>query len=424
MYLKLSTALFSAYVAGEDFEIGSKVFTQLQWVGVEYVYLIKESVDYNFSFNGNRIYISGHQVTADATQFEGRRRTNPDYFYVADPSRGDLRRLKIDSTGVVATRAFLAGFSKTMTQWDNMENELAEIASRVPVGRCGSCGCDIFEESEMHTNPTRSGGVLCSECHRRMVERGIKQYSYKPEPEFYGEGEFHVGIEVELEDVGCSEDIDRVAYLVTKEMDGFCYCKSDSSINDGFETVTHPFTLEYERENGLVEKMLTKLKEYGMDGGRDAHINSCGVHVHMSLNGLTDPQIFRIMTFCGINSEFVKEISHRTNMSHMSSYASMSFLEDPDRVYSVASCRGGLGHSTAFNFSDHTIEFRIFNSTTNYDELMSFIEFTYALRFFSQEVEDLDNYDVATFTQFAKEKEYNCLIKSIKETREGATLCA
>ena len=64
---------------------------------------------------------------------------------------------------------------------------------------CGRCGERIWIEDDDR--------VLCYDCHRRHRSRySINDYSYKPDPIFYGSDTLFMGVEIELDEGGESDN--------------------------------------------------------------------------------------------------------------------------------------------------------------------------------------------------------------------------
>ena len=86
--------------------------------------------------------------------------------------------------------------------------------------------------------------VYCETCYHQKMG-GIHDYSYKPDPIFYGDGDRFLGVELEIDGGGeigwKAEDILDIANWKDEHM----YCKHDGSLDDGLELVTHPMTLGY-----------------------------------------------------------------------------------------------------------------------------------------------------------------------------------
>ncbi len=78
----------------------------------------------------------------------------------------------------------------------------------------------------------------CSECYHKITNRAIKNYSYKPETIFYGEGNLFYGIELEIDKGGeYDENAQKIIDIANKDAERI-YCKHDGSIDSGFEIVS------------------------------------------------------------------------------------------------------------------------------------------------------------------------------------------
>ena len=78
------------------------------------------------------------------------------------------------------------------------------------------------------------------------------------------------------------------------------YCKHDGSLDDGFEIVTHPMSLEYHINEMPWCEVLGKAQQLGY---RSHQANTCGLHVHVSRKAfgetevLQDAAIARVLFF-------------------------------------------------------------------------------------------------------------------------------
>lgn len=117
----------------------------------------------------------------------------------------------------------------------------------------------------------------CYEEHRD--DRVIHDYYYKPTPIFYGEGSRFFGVELEVDEGGEINGNAEKVIDIANEKNYLVYCKHDGSLNDGFELVTHPMTLEFHQKNMPWEEMLMELK--GLDY-LSHQADTCGLHVHVN----------------------------------------------------------------------------------------------------------------------------------------------
>ena len=121
----------------------------------------------------------------------------------------------------------------------------------------------------------------------------INQYSYRPAPEFAyrrnerPESTLTIGVELEVDhDYGdTTYDRHAVAQAVTDAAEGRVYCKSDASIDNGFEIVTHPGSLAYHTYQFRWANLMRICTKAGM---KSHDTETCGLHFHVGRSGLGD----------------------------------------------------------------------------------------------------------------------------------------
>ena len=87
----------------------------------------------------------------------------------------------------------------------------------------------------------------CESCFEDLEDE-IEDYSCKPTPIFYGDGKRYFGVELEVDDGGKDNDnAYRLKSIGNAQLETI-YIKSDGSLDDGFEIVSHPMTLDYHTE--------------------------------------------------------------------------------------------------------------------------------------------------------------------------------
>ena len=144
---------------------------------------------------------------------------------------------------------------------------------------CYDCG-RLLRHEDAHYENDDSYDARCYDCHcRHMDTRGIHDYCYKPEPEFYGDGSRFFGVELEIDNGGESnrkaDEIIRAANAAAEHI----YCKHDGSLNDGFEIVTHPTTLRYHLDTMPWAAVLTRAKSLAYVSHR---AGTCGLHIRVN----------------------------------------------------------------------------------------------------------------------------------------------
>lgn len=132
---------------------------------------------------------------------------------------------------------------------------------------CRNC----YEES--YTHCTRCGGLIsddetcyydeepyCSDCRDRLLSDEIHSYNYKPDPIFYAR---YYGVELEIDCGGeDSDSAGRLLFIGNREQE-LIYCKHDGSLDDGFEIVTHPMSLDWHLHQMPWEAILNKAVQMG-----------------------------------------------------------------------------------------------------------------------------------------------------------------
>ncbi len=178
-----------------------------------------------------------------------------------------------------------------------------------------------------------------------------------------------LGVELEVE---CKSDSGRhrgeLADVVAAAMAGFAVLKSDGSLNDGFEIVTAPATIEIHREEW------TK-RFYGksfIKGLRSWDAGTCGLHVHISRQPLSKLTQAKIVGFCNIeeNRTWMKKLAGRT-----SSYAEFKDVERLGKQWGSQSSRYRVVNVE----NDDTLEFRIFKGSLRPERLWRALEFVHSL---------------------------------------------
>ncbi|WP_222720063.1 amidoligase family protein [Actinokineospora xionganensis] len=151
-------------------------------------------------------------------------------------------------------------------------------------------------------------GDCCESCEESAEDSSewIFDYSYKPIPEFHGEGPLFLGAELEI--AVPSGDLHECADLAMSCLDELGYLKEDGSIGYGFEIVTHPMAYDWAIEQ-FPWAMLTKLREYGCYASVET-----GLHVHVSRAAFSSPcHVFRWMKFFYRNADRVTVIARRAS---------------------------------------------------------------------------------------------------------------
>ena len=223
-----------------------------------------------------------------------------------------------------------------------------------------------------------SDDPYCYDCYSdRQSDDYIHDYSYKPEPIFFGSGNLFLGVELEIDDGGKdNENAETLTDLANRACE-HVYIKSDGSLDDGLEIVTYPMSLEYHLHKMPWRQVMQKALELGYCSHRTG---TCGLHVHVNRSyfGDTveeqDETIGRVLYFVEHHWAELLRFSRRTEQQLKRWAARYGYKERPDEILDTAK-KGYGGRYTCVNiFNRDTIEFRIFRGTLKYNTLAATLQ--------------------------------------------------
>lgn len=214
----------------------------------------------------------------------------------------------------------------------------------------------------------------------------IHNYSYKPAPEMFGQGQYYLGFELEVECGSRGSNKYDTAEKVQSILGHRAYMKEDGSLEEGFEVVTHPHTLEAYNKD-FQWRFLNELQNMGY---KSWNTSTCGLHVHVSRTAF-DPvydnrtavsrkQVvlarqaheLRFMKLIYDNQRQVERIAGRS-----SSYS--SFDDKGSLVPKVKYGEQNNGRYAAVNTENHaTLEVRVFKGSLKETRVRSALEFVHA----------------------------------------------
>ena len=251
-------------------------------------------------------------------------------------------------------------------------------------GCCSDCG-----EIDLIDNLFYSEIDDASYCSRCLPNhRAIQNYSYKPAWEFncmpfeHGRPHLYMGIELEVENKMMTVDNEVAAQEMMDQLPAIC--KEDSSINDGFEIVLHPQTMAYAKhQEKIIDIALGYLRKNSFAGH-----NYGGMHVHLEKKAFSNLQVVKFVRLFSHNEEFWTIISQRKkgNLERWASFNNN--LPERDLTQHKGKYVKVVGNSVryaALNFTDATIEVRIFNSTIRTDRFFKNLEACQAAFDFSRD---------------------------------------
>jgi len=271
---------------------------------------------------------------------------------------------------------------------------------------CDDCG-DLVNCDEVCSRED-SDESYCTRCWRNQTPKVIREYSYKPTPEFFGKGDMFFGIELEVEKSESKTDKHEMATSIVNK---HWYFKSDGSLSNGFEIVTHPMSPDYIKENESDFKdMLIKLSSAGY---KSYDAGTCGLHIHISKKAFGTWHLYRFMKFFVDNRDFIVSISQRKK-EQLERWATIEEESHGSLIYKAKNKSGNSKRYLAINLqNDETVEIRIFRGTLKPSSFFKNIEFTSALFAFSRDEKEMT---IELFKEYiAKSNEYSLLKKFIKD---------
>ena len=221
---------------------------------------------------------------------------------------------------------------------------------------------------------------LCRQCYESNRGRDyIEDYFFKPEPIFYGSGKRFFGVELEVD---CGGEVDDNAAAVMRIGNGngleHIYCKHDGSLEEGFEIVTHPMTLDYHLDKMPWKAVLTRLKTLSY---LSHQANTCGLHIHVNRTSLgstyetKEETIARILYFFEKQWEELLKFSRRINRQLERWAARYGYKDKPKEILDHAKCGGNNGRYSCVNLENRaTIEFRMYRGTLKLNTIIATLQ--------------------------------------------------
>lgn len=238
---------------------------------------------------------------------------------------------------------------------------------------CERCGTLILQEDACYESDD-DDTPYCDHCHRE--NETIHNYYYKPEPIFYGSGPRYFGVELEVD--GGGEDYRNARTVLEKAnaQEEYAYCKHDGSLDNGFEIVTYPMSLEYQCNHMPWENVISSLKSMGYTSH---NAGTCGLHCHISRKALGDTYeeqentIARILYFMEKHWEELVIFSRRTQSQLERWAARYGYKDSPKEILKTA--KGGFGRYVCLNLNNEaTVEFRIFRGTLKKNTILATLQ--------------------------------------------------
>lgn len=292
---------------------------------------------------------------------------------------------------------------------------------------CQDCFEDYYRRCEscnriIHDNDVNWHYDLpyCDRCYDEIdSDDEIEEYSYKPTPLFRGDGKRYLGVELEIDEGGKDNDnAYRLKNIGNSQLENI-YIKSDGSLNEGLEIVSHPMTLDYHMNEMEWERVM---KEAVNLGYRSHQTSTCGLHIHVNRNAFGDNQseqeevISKILFFVEKNWNEIFKFSRR-NSYNMNRWSARYGFEKTGKEILDKAKNSSNGRYVAVNLNNyHTIEFRLFRGTLKHNTFIATLQMVNKICdvAISMSESEIDEMSWSEFVEEIVEKE---LIQYLKERK-------
>jgi hypothetical protein len=257
--------------------------------------------------------------------------------------------------------------------------------------------CSRWFAAEEDHDCWSSGRCMCNQCRYGGRYNPIRSYSYKPRPRFKGNDKHGLFLGMELEIfMDRSRDVTDVARSTQEILGKVAYLKSDSSISHGFEMVTHPMSYEYAMSEfpWRVLDHLEGLGSFATDGS--------GIHIHASRAGFAGAaHEYRWMIFLHRNAQMCQIMAQRVSEQWASFGGDQRKIAKDIATKKVSDTRR---YRAINQTNEHTIEVRIFKSSTDEQSVKSTIGLVHASIEYTRKIRSADVIKDAawTWSAFAK----------------------
>ena len=249
--------------------------------------------------------------------------------------------------------------------------EICESCSDRHYTRCTRCERLIHLDDAYYFDDSDCD-AYCYDCYQeeRAQRKFIHPYNYKPDPIFYGLGNRYLGVELEIDEGGESEENAAELLRIANEADELVYIKRDGSLAEGFEIVSHPLDLTSHMELMPWAAVMDAAVQMGY---RSHQTSTCGLHVHVNRDSLGSTQedqeaaIGRILFFLENHWYELLRFSRRTQRQ-MDQWAARYGRKDSPREQMEHVKKGFGDRYRCLNLCNAaTIEFRLFRGSLRYN---------------------------------------------------------
>lgn len=219
------------------------------------------------------------------------------------------------------------------------------------------------------------------------------------------------GVELEVE---CQRDRESIAEDISNWFDTNrsanerIFYEEDGSLSEGFEMISQPMGLDKHRE---IWKWVEQ-KEL-INGLRSHNTSTCGLHVHVSKEGLSSLTISKAVCFINnpSNVSLIRAIARRYNSGYCKA----------KHVTLANGNKNGDKYEMLNITKNSTLEFRIFRGSLNYNAIQAALEFSNAIINFvsATSMEDLNELMFLQFIYKPEQRMDTKFLRSYLEQRSS-----
>jgi hypothetical protein len=230
----------------------------------------------------------------------------------------------------------------------------------------------------------------CDNCYQEPET--IHDYSYRPDLIFHttnNEERLYFGMEIELE---CRDGRYEPAEYAGNRLEQYdlAYLKSDGSLNDGFEIVTHPMTHDFFKNEATEfwDTLATLRDRYKvMTWGA----STTGIHIHISRTGFNGgAHMHRFLNLVYSNEGLFSQIAGRSSsrwakfddvmeaVSYRDEFGNRSYKTYRGFSKKINDGRNTDRYSAVNTQNRDTLELRIFKSTTKPERIKAYMDLAHA----------------------------------------------
>lgn len=288
--------------------------------------------------------------------------------------------------------------------------------------RCECCGALVHDDDVYW----RGDYPYCSDCYEdEENDSFIHDYSFKPDPIFYKcsdeENIRYYGVELEIDNAGKDDENAQELDSIANRKECVLYIKTDGSLDEGMELVSHPCSLRYHREEFPWQDVMRRAVRLGY---RSHDTRTCGLHVHIGRNALGETYeqqedvISRIMFFFESHWNELFKFSRRSEETVERWAARHGYDDRPKEILEKAK-KSSKGRYACVNITNYsTVEIRLFRGTLKLNTFMATLELVDAICENAVRLTDKEIHK-QSWSDFVMDirPEYNELISYLKEKR-------